>query len=224
MYLTADSITCYRNKQKVLDNLSFTLNSGDFMLVTGNNGSGKSTLLRCLCNLCPIENGEIRFDNRMRSDEIEDEFKNRILYLGHKNCINDDLTCAENLKFLFYIDCYDSGTSKDKFKDFDSKKILSALGLSEYSNRKVSTLSEGTKKKLSLLRLWSPRNNAIESNNKSIWLLDEPLNSLDTESKKIILKKMLSHTEYGGIIVCASHIELPDEFKFLITKNIDLSK
>ena len=224
MYLTADSITCYRNKQKVLDNFSFTLNSGDFMLVMGNNGSGKSTLLRCLCNLCPIENGEIQLDNQIESDEIENEIKNRMLYLGHKNCINDNLTCAENLKFLFYIDRYDSDPSKDMYKGLNVQKILSIFNLSDFSDRKASTLSEGTKKKLSLLRLWSPRNNAIESNNKSIWLLDEPLNSLDTESKKIILKKMLSHTEYCGIIVCASHIELPDEFKFLITKNIDLSK
>ena len=94
---------------------------------------------------------------------------------------------------------------------------MECFDLCRYKDFLVSELSEGNKKKISLARL--------VMSNKKIWLLDEPLSSLDESSIKNLINLFSEHQKKDGIIVTSSHYDFSDSienFKFLrMEKNIN---
>ena len=88
---------------------------------------------------------------------------------------------------------------KEKSKEL-LEKSLDYFSLSEIKNVLVGRLSQGQKKKIALTKLLLI--------NCSLWILDEPFNSLDKESIEILKKLFLSHKKNGGVILFASHIDI----------------
>ena len=67
----------------------------------------------------------------------------------------------------------------------------------------VSQLSEGNKRRVALARLFLTK--------KKIWLLDEPLNNLDVETTKVLIKLFIRHQNNQGLIILSSHFDLSKE-------------
>ena len=174
MNLSALNLSCRRGDLSVLSGVSFTLKSGDCLILRGPNGVGKSTLLRVLAGLSPFASGTLQAD----SDQIA--------YAGHLDAVKAQLTVAENLRFWAGI--YGRGNAAQTAARFE---------LTDLSGRLAQRLSAGQKRRLGLARLCLA--------NRSIWLLDEPMQSLDAEHAAMFERAFADHCASGGIAVIASH-------------------
>lgn len=160
------------DKNLILDNINFEINKGEIVAILGPSGCGKTTLLRILAGLENPEKGIVEilgkkvFDleiNELPSKRnISMVFQNYALW-PHKNVY-------KNISYALEIEKFDKETIKNKVKD-----VLDMVGLSNYENRSIDTLSGGEKQRVAIAR-------AIITEPK-VLLLDEPLSNLDIKVK-----------------------------------------
>lgn len=194
--LAAKQIACRRGRRLLFEDLSFSLDPGQSLLVTGPNGAGKTSLLRLIAGLLPLEAG------RFEGGDEELPLEERCHYVGHLNAIRSALTLRENL--CFWADFL--GGSAEGMDEG-----LELFGLNAVADLPAGLLSAGQKRKLGLLRLLAaPR---------PIWLLDEPSVSLDAASVQTLARLVRKHLAEGGVAVVASHTAL----KIAFTQEIQLA-
>jgi len=188
MRLSASGLSVERGGRIVFAKLSFTLDAGESLIVTGRNGAGKSTLLRALAGFLPPAAGEISC--APASDETLAE---RVHYIGHSDALKGALTVSENLEFFAsMLSSRRGGTPVEA--------ALAAFGLAHVAALPSAYLSAGQKRRAALAKLLvAPR---------PIWLLDEPTTALDAASQEIMADVMRSHLGRGGMIVAATHARL----------------
>ena len=186
--LIVNNLSCQKGYSLLFENLSFEVNSGEVLKVSGANGSGKTSLLRIIAGLSSFESGEIDYDSFNLKSE---HYKLDLLYLGHLASLSPELSCLENLK-------YSSLLGKNSLKN-DYSKALKQVGLEKYENDLVGTLSAGQKKRIALSLLF------ITSS--KVWLLDEPFSALDSKAIKIFENKIEDHCKQGGICILTTHQE-----------------
>jgi heme exporter protein A len=187
--LAAHGISCQRGGRLLFEDLSFTLQPGEGLLVMGPNGAGKTSLLRLIAGLLPLNAGSIE------SGDASVPLPELCHYVGHANGIKSALTLEENV--AFWVDFLGGG-------DADLGDTAEMFGLAELKDVPAGLLSAGQKRKAALLRLFAaPR---------PIWLLDEPSVSLDAASVKVLDKAIAGHLAQGGIAVVASHTPLKVKF------------
>jgi heme exporter protein A len=181
-FLKVSALSCIRADNCLFQNLDFTLHSGEILLIEGDNGAGKTSLLQILAGLLPYETGTITFqeDNHLKSAE-------NIAYLGHKSGIHLDLSVEENITFLMAL--YNS------FQPI--APILDTLNLSAFSKHSARTLSSGQKRRILL--------SILLFEHSRLWLLDEPLTSLDALGQTLIHDLISKHIGKQGLIVMSSH-------------------
>ena len=181
--LEARGLGCARGGRALFEDLSFAVEAGQLWLVRGANGSGKTSLLRILAGLLPAEEGELVW-----SGEREPP-----LWVGHRVAVSADLTARENLEFMAALEGDDAGAAV---------AALEAVGLGGFSETRAGRLSEGQVRRIALARL------AFSA--RWLWLLDEPLTSLDEASTRWFEAQLLRQVERGGSVVMATHRELSD--------------
>jgi len=189
--LIISNLSCHRSGNEIFKNISFNLNSGEICLLTGSNGSGKTTFLRALAGLLPISFGSIKYNN---TQSLNDNF----YILGHKLGIKDEITPYEDL--LFWSSIYE-------YENFHDLIIM--LGLSDSKFLKCKYLSQGQKQRLAIARLIISK--------KSIWLLDEPISSLDKDGISLFKEIITKHLKAGGIAVISSHIDFLKKYDLKIS-------
>ena len=153
------------DRKKVLVNLDFDINKGDFIHLKGENGSGKTTFIKIIKNIILPDSGII--ESRLDDCEIT-------LISQNVRSFFYNLTCMENLNFFNSLHRNPS--------DFDSKDfehLLNLLGLEKKLDLRVSKLSSGEVKRLMILRGML--------NNPKLILLDEIENSLDKKFEDSII-------------------------------------
>jgi heme exporter protein A len=187
MRLSASNLRCVRGGCQVFDNLCFTVESGQALVVTGPNGAGKSSLLRLVGGLVRIDSGTLTLEG----GDPERSIGEQAHYLGHLDPLKPSLTARENL--MFWV----------QFLGGDSLKAAQALaqvGLAGLADLPSGYLSAGQRRRLSITRLLSvPR---------PIWLLDEPTAPLDAAARDDIAALMHAHLARGGVIIAATHSPL----------------
>ena len=184
--LKVNNLSCQKGYNLLFENLSFEINSGEVLKVSGPNGSGKTSLLRIIAGLSSFESGSIDYDSHKLNSE---KYKLDFLYLGHLAALSPELTCIENLKYSSLL-----GSSSS---ELDLSMALSQVGLEKYENDFVGTLSAGQKKRVALSLLFITQS--------KVWLLDEPFSALDSEIIKNFEKKIESHCSNGGICILTTH-------------------
>lgn len=184
--LNVNNLSCQRGYNQLFSELSFEVNSGDILRITGTNGSGKTSLLKILAGLNAPEEGEITLDNRpVKSDEYQSE----VFYLGHLSALSAELTSIENLEFLTGLN---QSIDQQQFV-----KALKQVGLAGYENEHCGKLSAGQKRRVILAGLFI--------SNAKIWLLDEPFTALDPQGVKIVEERISKHCEQGGLCLFTTH-------------------
>ena len=181
-----------RGDRNVFRNVSFSLEAGTFLQLTGPNGSGKTSLLRILCKLLPAAAGEIRWNGEDIHSLGEDYFT-AVTYLGLKHGVKDELTAIENVLIS-------SGVSGIQLEEEEAAAALQKLGLRDRQHLQTRLLSEGQRRRVALARL------AVSQ--AKLWLLDEVTTSLDKDSISSVRSLIENHLAGGGIAIVATHQDL----------------
>jgi heme exporter protein A len=188
--LIADNLVVARAGRVLLEGLSFAVDSGEALIVTGPNGIGKTTLLRTIAGYLAASAGKIFLEG----GEVEQELAEQAHYVGHLNGLKSALTVADNLAFWRdYLGTAEPGLTVPA--------ALDRLGLQGLEDIPAGILSAGQKRRLSLARLLVAR--------RPVWLLDEPTSSLDRASQETFAGLVEAHLARGGLAVVATHIAIP---------------
>jgi heme exporter protein A len=186
--LKINNLSCQRGYNLLFENLSFELNSGEVLKISGPNGSGKTSLMKILAGLNSFEIGSIEYDNiKINSEKYNLDF----LYLGHLAALSPELSCLENLKYTAHL-----GNNN---LNLDFSDALTKVGLEKFENELVGKLSAGQKKRIALSLLFITQS--------KVWLLDEPFSALDSQAIKIIESRIEEHCNSGGLCILTTHQE-----------------
>lgn len=187
--LEARNLSIRRGEDLLVSGLSFSLDSGEALVVTGPNGSGKSTLLRAIAGLIPIEAGNVVLAVAGQPLARPAEACH---YLGHLNAMKREMTVRENLTFW-----------KSMMGDFDGGTGISPdaaaemLGLGDITHLPFGYLSAGQQRRMAMARLLVAH--------RPLWLLDEPTAAMDGQSEALVAELVESHLAKGGIAIAATH-------------------
>ncbi len=181
-------LECVRGFHSLFNHLNFKVESGTAIQIVGANGSGKTTLLRTICGLSLAETGDVHW-NGVSIRNCAAEFRANLSYLGHKSGLKPDLTPIENIQALERLN---SGGGNRNISD-----ALDWFGIGRGQNRPCRQLSAGQNQRIGLAR--------VVISGSPVWILDEPVTSLDTNGIDLVTNAMQSHLERSGMIVFTSH-------------------
>lgn len=170
------------NQIKALDDVSFSVERGEFVLIVGSSGSGKSTLLNMIGLLDSPTTGKVFIDGvdtgRLDDDKIS-SFRNKKLgFIFQFSNLLNDLTVLENVMLPRHID--GSGSTAQK----DAVDLLRTVGLESQMHKRTNKISGGQAQRVAIARGLIAR--------PSIVLADEPTGNLDSVTSEMIVKLMKS--------------------------------
>lgn len=179
---------------KAVNNLSFTVESGEVVGFLGPNGAGKSTTMNIITGFIPSTEGTVKVDG---FDIMENpkEVKKRIGYLPELPPVYMDMTVREYLKFVSELKLVDKKVRKSQLDD-----IMELIKISDVQGRLIKNLSKGYKQRVGLAQalVGSPK----------VLILDEPTVGLDP--KQIIeIRKLIKNLGKEHTIILSTHI-LPE--------------
>ncbi|WP_160007894.1 heme ABC exporter ATP-binding protein CcmA [Rhizobium sp. 18055] len=190
MHVEATNLSARRGEDLIFEGVSFRLESGEALVLTGKNGSGKSTLLRVLAGLLQPEKGIVAVsDSHGKAERNLGEISH---YLGHRNAMKSELTVAENL--IFWRDFLGD---IDGVSSFSVEDAAEAVGLPGIAHLPFGYLSAGQQRRFAFAKLLIAH--------RPVWLLDEPTAALDTSADALFAGLIEAHRKAGGIVIAATH-------------------
>jgi heme exporter protein A len=193
--LEARKITCVRGERELFSDINFQVLPGQCLHIRGENGVGKTSLLRLLTGLASPESGEVLWSGHSIKKDIS-EYHSKILFLGHRDALKEDLSAIENLRMYAALD----GVTLSEQDALDS---LWRFGLKGREDLPVNCLSAGQKKRVLMARMLIRR--------AQIWILDEPFNALDSHAVGELQGLIEEHLQRDGLVVLTSHqpVDIP---------------
>lgn len=196
------------NVVNAVDNISLSVNKGEFVAIVGASGSGKSTLLHLLGGVDRPTSGEIYIDgneiNSMNNDNLAIFRRRQIGIVYQFYNLIPILTVEENIS----LPCDLDGNRPDKER---MNLILKSFGLFERKNHLPNELSGGQQQRTSIARALI--------NNPAILLADEPTGNLDSKSTEEIMSILkMSNRDFNQTIIMITHnLEIAKEADRIIT-------
>lgn len=196
------------NIVNAVDNISLSVNKGEFVAIVGASGSGKSTLLHLLGGVDRPTSGKIYIDgneiNNMNNDKLAIFRRRQIGIVYQFYNLIPILTVEENISFPCDLD----GNRPDKER---MDLILKSFGLFERRNHLPNELSGGQQQRTSIARALI--------NNPAILLADEPTGNLDSKSTEEIMSILkMSNRDFNQTIIMITHnLEIAKEADRIIT-------
>ncbi len=188
--ITCNSLVLGYDSRRVVEDLSFSVNEGDYLVIVGENGSGKSTLIKALLGLNPIISGEIEYSDSLKKNEIgylpqqtdiQKDFPASAFEVVLSGCLN---RCALS---PFY-----SRAQKQSARD-----NMALLGISHLENQCYRTLSGGQQQRVLLARALCATSRLL--------LLDEPTSALDPDGRAEMYSLISKLKDRGLTVVMVSH-------------------
>jgi putative ABC transport system ATP-binding protein len=178
-----------------LNNVSFKINEGEFLVILGPSGSGKSTILNIIGGIDVPTDGEMRY----KKDKLD--FKNKKRLLSYrKNVVGfvfqfynllPTLNVKENIEFA----------SELVNSPFSTDELLEQIGLADKANFFPSQLSGGQQQRVAIARALAK--------NPDILLCDEPTGALDTKTGAEMLKLISKfNKKYKKTVILITHNEM----------------
>ncbi|WP_192929693.1 ABC transporter ATP-binding protein [Alkaliphilus serpentinus] len=177
-------------KNKVLEDISFSIEGGEVLGILGPNGAGKSTLMTLCATLLKPTEGTITYFND-ENKEIED-LRTRIGLVPQEIALYLDMTPNENLSFFGRL----YGLKKDKLKK-QIEVVCELTGISTKEGKKIKELSGGMKRRVNIA--------AALLSSPEILIMDEPTVGIDTQSRNEILNAVNSMKNSGVTVLYSSH-------------------
>jgi ABC-2 type transport system ATP-binding protein len=181
----------YGEKQ-ALDNLTFSLEQGEFCALLGPNGAGKSTLFNLLARLFVPDSGQIN----IAGHDMEKDPRGALATLGivfQQTTLDLDLTVLQNLRYFAAL----HGLS-GRDRDFRIDRVLDRMQITDRAGEKTRTLNGGHKRRTEIARalLHDPK----------VLLLDEPTVGLDAAARLAITKHVHALSDDGTTVLWATHL------------------
>jgi len=173
--------------KKVLTGVSFKAEGGKAFGLLGRNGAGKTTSIRILMDVFPANSGEVLIDGKpIDYDKIGIGYLPEERGLYPKKIIIDQLTYFAELKGM---------SRKDAVQSVDY--WLGRLGMTEYRNKRLDTLSKGNQQKIQLI--------TALAHDPDIVILDEPFSGLDPVNAMLLKDVVREQIAKGKIVLFSSH-------------------
>lgn len=182
----------YNGKNKAVDNLNFTINSGEIFGFLGPNGAGKSTTIKMITGIIKSDSGAIKVDG-LDINEKPIEVKKKIGYVPDSPDMFLRLKGIEYLNFM--SDIYDVPTDirKERInslsKYFDMESAL---------NDKIQSYSHGMRQKMVVM--------GALVHDPDVWILDEPMTGLDPKASYNLKEMMRKHADSGKTVFFSTHV------------------
>ncbi len=171
-------------KFEALKGIDIKIPRGKIVGLLGPNGSGKTTMIKMMNGLLTATEGEILINDMKPSVET----KKIVSYLPEKTYLNDWMKVGDIIAFF-----------KDFYEDFDELKALQMLKTLDIDqNRKLKTLSKGTKEKVQLI--------LVMSRKADLYILDEPIGGVDPAARSFILDTILKNFNENSTLLIATHL------------------
>ena len=166
------------NLSKAVDNVSFSINKGEFVVILGQSGAGKSTVLNMLGGIDTASEGKIIVAGKditsMKESELEEYRARKVGFIFQFYNLLTGLTAYENVALSKSISS----------KAVSPEEMLEAVGLKDKANSFPSQLSGGQQQRVSIARALAK--------NQDIILGDEPTGALDSETGKKVLELLVN--------------------------------
>ena len=180
----------------VVNNLSFDIKPGECLGVIGPNGAGKTTTIRMCLGFTKPDEGSVTFhqlgQSTLHMPQDAMAIKNKLGIVSQFDSLDPDFSCAENLLvFGRYFGMKDA-VIKDRIP-----KLLEFAALTHKANAKLSELSGGMKRRLSLARALV--------NDPQLLLLDEPTTGLDPQARHLMWERLQRLVQQGKSILLTTH-------------------
>ncbi len=186
--IRADHINKSFGKLNVLNDISLTCNKGETISLIGPNASGKTTFIKCLLGMVLPDSGTILFGSKNIADGCE--YRSNIGYMPQIGRYPDNMTIGHIFDMMIDLRKKDRGET--------DRELISAFGLETIFNKRMRTLSGGTRQKVSasLAFLFKPE----------VLILDEPTAGLDPLACEILKEKITKEKKQEKLILITSHI------------------
>ena len=185
------------NLTKAIDNISFTVNEGEFIGIMGASGSGKTTLLNCISTIDRVTSGKIVINNqditKLKGNKLNKFRREELGFIFQDFNLLDTLTARENIALALTI-------QKVNAKEIDKRveKVANQLGITDILNKYPYQISGGQKQRVASAR-------AIITNPKLI-LADEPTGALDSKSARQLLENLEAlNNDFNANILMVTH-------------------
>ena len=189
----------------LFENLNLKISDGEFAVLIGASGCGKTTLLDIIAGIEPIDSGEVLVDGVNILER-----RNRLAYYQTKlgMCFQnfaliENMTVRKNLELV----------QKKSRSDMSLDDALRRVGMTDYLDKKVCTLSGGEQQRIALARLMVKK--------CSIVLADEPTGSLDADNAAKVMAILSALNAMGKTVVMVTH---DTKYQGIGTRQIDLMK
>ena len=190
--LEAHDISARRGFTRLFSGLSFKVQAGEALVITGANGTGKTTLLRMLAGLSAPASGTLSW-NGQPVGPFDATLRRAVAFAGHAPALKDELTAEENLAALVAL-------SEGEADRDHVRAALDDVALTRQRHLPARVLSQGQRRRIGLARLTLVR--------RVLWLLDEPVTALDAAGTALLASLVGDHVAQGGIAVAATHTAL----------------
>ena len=179
----------YYGEQAALNDVSFSVNSGEIIGFLGPNGAGKSTMMKILTCFIPKSSGSVKVCG-LDVEEHSIEVRKKVGYLPEHNPLYLDMYVKEYLSFVASI--YKIKNKKDRVKE-----MISLVGLDIEQNKKIGALSKGYRQRVGLAQ-------AI-IHDPEVLILDEPTSGLDP-NQLVDIRQLILNIGKTKTVMLSTHI------------------
>lgn len=188
--LTCENVSLGYDNKTILNNLSFSVNSGDYLCIVGENGSGKSTLMKTILGLNKPMSGEIFFGDNMKKGDIG--------YLPQQTDVQKNFPAS--VREIVLSGCQSRAGLRPFYNKHEKEMASDAMKrmrIEEFSKRCYRELSGGQQQRVLLAR-------ALCATQKML-LLDEPVSGLDPKVTAEMYELISGLNKEGITIIMISH-------------------
>lgn len=202
------------NGKKIINDVSFEVNTGNVTALIGANGAGKSSIIRLISTIYRQDMGDIRIDGVSTLDEPEKIRKKMGVLFGGDVYLYDLLTATENIMYFAMLQGVEKGVAQKRID-----QLVEVFHMEDYIDRKVEKFSRGMKQKVAFTRALI--------HDPCILLLDEPSTGLDIEAIATVRSFIRNCKEKGITVLLSTHnineMELCDNFVFSKNGSVTVS-
>jgi ABC-2 type transport system ATP-binding protein len=194
MNIQIENLSKRYGQQKAVDNISFSVKTGEILGFLGPNGAGKSTTMKIITGYLALGDGDVIINGTSLKD-AGDDMKKHIGYLPENNPLYSDMPVIDYLSF-----CAALQGVKDEDINGRVREMVKVCGLNAEKHKKIGELSKGFRQRVGLAQAMI--------HNPEILILDEPTTGLDP-NQIVEIRKLIRELGKEKTVILSTHI-LPE--------------